>query len=175
MAELSRTRDVEVLFKGDAYPVRIDATMQAQGWQGGQGVKWTGSPKDEFLVTYSDGLYGGFLLWGSNEDSDVYTAMTGQQVAYGYGILCTGGWVMTTRTFELYTYASRTGPGPLVPITYTVGERLVFSLRGWFTNEDEWTEAGDPRAPNGFFIATVIRAPVLNKRGVPYLTLQTGI
>lgn len=172
--EITRNRDVEVLFRGDSYPVSLDSTLLGTGWQGGQGVKWVDSPKDEFIVGPSDGLYGGFLLWGSDESSDVYTAMTGQQVEYGYGILCCGGWLIATRTFEQYTWASRQA-GPLVPITYTVGERLLFSLRGLFTNEDEWTLSGDPRAPNGYYIATVAQAPVLNARGVPFLTLQTSI
>ncbi len=175
MAEFNPTRDVEVQFKGDSYPVAISSAMQASGWQGGQGVQWADSMKDEFLVSYSTGRYGGFLLWGSNEPSDQYIALVGQQVAYGYGILCAGGWLIQTRTFERYTYASRTGGGPLVPITYVIGERLVFSLRGFFTNEDEWTIASDPRAPNDFFIASVADIPHPNLRGDLYLTLSTSI
>jgi hypothetical protein len=111
------------------------------------------------MVDVSDGTYGGFLLWGSDESSDQWTAMTGQQVAYGYGVLCSGGWVIATATYEKYTWTSRQGPGPLVPNVYRVGERLVFSLRGYWTREDEWTLSGDPRAPNTYYIANVIQTP----------------
>ena len=170
----SRIRDVNVLFKGDSYTVMIDPALQASGWQGGQGVQWVDAPIDEFMVGASDGVYGGFLLWGSNEDSDQYIALVGQQVAYGYAVLCAGGWLMNTRTFEQFTWLSRQ-VGPLVPITYTVGERVRFSLRGYWTNEDEWTLSGDPRGSNGYFIGSVVGGPTPNDHGVPYLTIQTSI
>lgn len=175
MPELARTRDCVVLFKGDSYSVLVDDAMQAGGWQGGQAVRWVDSPRDEFLVSYSDGLYGGFMLWGSNESSDQYVSTFEQQPTYGYGTFCAGGWLMMTRTFERYTYASRTGGGPLVPITYTVGQRLLFSLRGYWTNEDEWTLSGDPRAPNGYYIGNVVQAPAPNAQGEYYMTIQTSI
>lgn len=174
MGVITATRDVEVLFKGDSYTVSVDSAMLASGWQGGQGVKWTQSTKDEFLTTYSDGLYGGFLLWGSNESSDQYIAYTEQQLKYGYAVLCAGGWLIQTRTFERYTYASRQA-GPLVPITYIVGQRLVFSLRGLLTSEDEWTLSGDPRAPNTYYVANVVDVPQPNARGDLYITVQTSI
>lgn len=167
-------RDVNVKFKGGAYPVALDSVLLASGWQGGQGVMWAQSPKDEFLVTRSDGRYGGFLLWGSNEDSDQHVSFVQQQLVYGHAILCTGGWLMSTRTFETHTYASRLVP-PLVPIVYTPGEGLRFSLRGFFTNEDEWTASGDPRAPNGFYLGRVVQVPTLNEIGVSYLTIQTSL
>lgn len=175
MSEFNPTRDVVVLFKGDSYTVSVDAAMRTNGWIGGQGVQWVDSTKDEFLVSYSTGLFGGFMLWGSNESSDQYIAYVDQQPAYGYGVLCAGGWLIHTRAFELYTYASRTGGGPLVPISYTIGQKLLFSLRGYWTNEDEWTLSGDPRAPNGYFVGNVVSTPRTNALGVPYLTLQTSI
>ena len=175
MAELPRTRDVVPLFKGDSLTVMVNDLMRTNGWQGGQAVQWVDSPRDEFLVSYSDGLYGGFLLWGSNETSDQFISTEEQQPKYGYATLCLGGWLMYTRTFERYTYASRTGGGPLVPITYTAGQRVLFSLRGWWTNEDEWTLSGDPRAPNGYYVGSVVQAPVPNEQGVYYITLQTSI
>ena len=170
--EFPRTRDCYTLFKGDAYTVAVDQTMVQQGWQGGQGVMWAASARDEFIVTTSDGLYGGFLLWGSNEDSDQFISMTGQQPLYGYGTLCAGGWIIATRTFEQYTYASRQ-LGPLVPLVYTAGIRVRFSLRGFWTVEDEWTLSGDPRAPNDFYIGSVIQPPSTDNNN--YLTLQTSI
>ena len=173
MTEILRTRDLVVLFKGDSYPVMIDDTMKANGWAGGQGVQWTDAPIDEFMVTYSGGIYGGFLLWGSNESSDQFTAITGQQVAYGYAILCAGGWLISTSIYERYTYASRHGLGPLVPNIYTVGERLVFSNRGLFTREDEWTASLDPRKPNTYYIANVVEVPSADNNW--FITVQTSI
>jgi hypothetical protein len=78
-----------------------------------------------------------------------------------------------TTSFEQYTYASRIGGGPLVPITYNASDRLLFSLRGYFTSEDEWTLSGDPRAPNSYFIAFVIQAPSTVTSG--YMTIQVSI
>lgn len=175
MPELARTRDCVTLFKGDSYTVMVDDAMRAGGWQGGQAVRWIDSPRDEFLVTYSDGLYGGFLLWGSNEPSDQFISTEEQQPAYGYATLCLGGWLMMTRTFEQYTWASRNGGGPLVPLTYTVGQRVLFSLRGFWTVEDEWTASADPRGANGYFVGSVVQAPRPNQKGELYLTLQTSI
>jgi hypothetical protein len=175
MSQLTRTQDVVVLFRGDAYTVMVDPTMRTNGWHGGQGVQWLDSNLDEFLTTYSDGLYGGFMLWGSNEPSDQFVSTQEQQPQYGYGVLCLGGWLIMTRTFERYTYASRVGGGPLVPLTYQVGQRILFSLRGYFTVEDEWSAAGDPRAPNGYYVGSVVQAPTQNNQGEYYVTLQTSI
>ena len=170
--EFPRIRDVETLFKGDAFSVAVDQTMATQGWQGGQFVRWVDSPRDEFLVSFSDGLYGGFLLWGSNESSDQFISMTGNQPLYRFCTLCAGGWLMATRTYEKYTWASRQF-GPLVSIVYTPGSRLRISLRGWLTSEDEWTLSGDPRAPNTYYIGSIIQAPSADNNF--YITVQTSI
>lgn len=175
MPELNRNRDCVVLFKGDSYAVAIDPTMKANGWKGGQGVRWTDSSRDEFMVTYSDGLYGGFAIWGSNEPSDQYIATVEQQPTYDYVVVGLGGWLIMTVTFEQYTWASRNLGGPLVPLVYTVGQRILFSLRGYWTVEDEWTASGDPRGANGYYIGSVVQAPIPNSQGVLYLTLQTSI
>lgn len=167
-----RSRDVETLFKGDSWPVAVNQPLAQSGWQGGQFVKWVDSPRDEFLVGISDGLYGGFLLWGSNESSDQFISMTGAEPLYGFSTLCVGGWLIATRTYEKYTWASRQ-LGPLVAITYTEGVRLRISLRGLATPEDEWTLSADPRAPNNYYIATVVQAPSSDNNY--YLTLQTSI
>jgi hypothetical protein len=159
MPELLRTRDCVILLKGDAYGVTVDDAMAQAGWVGGQGVQWVTPTTDEPTVTLSDGLYSGFMLWGSDESSDQYTAMTRQFPHYRYGVQGAGGWHILTIAYEKYTYASRTGGGPLVPINYTASDRLVFSLRGYFTTEDEWTLSGDPRAPNNYYIAFVTQAP----------------
>lgn len=171
--EIFRTRDCVVFRKGDAYTVSVSDTMRSSGWLGGQGVRWIDSSKDEFLVDYSDGLYGGFCLWGSDESSDQLTAITFQQPAYGYVVFCAGGWLISTTTYEKYTYVSRTGGGPLVPIVYTAGVRLRFSLRGRWTPEDEWTLSLDPRKPNNFYVGTIVESPTALTNF--YLTLQTSI
>jgi hypothetical protein len=173
MPEQARTRDCVILVKGDAYPVTIDAAMAAGGWRGGQAVQWAASGKDEFVVTYSDGLYAGFLLWGSDESSDQFTAMTRNQPAYRFATVGAGGWIIMTTSFEQYTYASRTGGGPLVPITYSASDRLLFSLRGYWTKEDEWSLSGDPRAPNGYYIGFVCQAP--SPTNYQYMTIQVSI
>ena len=174
MTEILRTRDCTVHFKGDAYPVAVSQSMISTGWPGGQGVQWCDSPLDEFRVTYSDGVYGGFLLWGSDETSDQLTGTSGNQLAYGYAILCAGGWLASFDTYERYTWDSRHGIGPAnVPIVYTVGERLVFSNRGYWTNEDEWTKVLDPRGSNTFYVAYVVQAPRITNNW--RLVLQTAI
>jgi len=172
MPEIIRTRDCVVHSKGDAYAVAVSDAMITGGWPGGQGVAWADSTADEFMVTYSDGLYGGFLLWGSDEDSDQLTAMTGNQLTYRFSVLCAGGWLLSTTTYERYTYASRMAP-PLVPIVYVPGNRLRFSLRGYWTTEDEWTASGDPRAPNPYLIGCIVEAPSANNDW--YLVIQTSI
>src|ERR1700676_2314782 len=148
MPEIFHTRDVVTFVKSANVPVMVSDRMAAGGWPGGQGVKWVDSPTyDTFLVDYSDGQYGGFLLWGSNESSDQFIAYTKNQSTYQFGVMCIGPWLVSTSTYEKYTYASRTGGGPLVQNVYTPGNKLRFSLRGYFTPEDEWTLSGDPRAP----------------------------
>ncbi len=173
MAVFPRTRDCLILVKGDAYPVTVSASLAQGGWQGGQGVQWAPNPGlDAPMVTYSTGYYAGFMLWGSDETGDDYTAMTRHQPAYRISVVGAGGWLISTRSFEKYTWASRQG-GPLVPLVYVESDRLVFSLRGFFTSEDEFTLSGDPRAPNNYYIAYVAQAPSAATDG--YLTLQTSI
>lgn len=173
MPELTRTRDCIILVKGDAYGVTVDDAMARAGWLGGQGVQWVTPTKDEPTVTLSDGLYSGFMLWGSNESSDQFTAITGQFPHYHYGVMGAGGWHICTLAFERYTYASRIGPGPLVPLTYNASDRLVFSLRGYWTKEDEWSLSGDPRAPNNYYIGFVTQAPSTATQG--YMSIQVSI
>jgi len=158
MPEIIRTRDCTVHFKGDAYPVSVSSIMLQNGWGGCQGVQWADSPTDEFVVTYSDGLYGGFLLWGSNEPADAWTALSGNQLKYGFAILCAGGWLTSTSNYEKYTWESRQ-VGPLVPNNYVVGKRLTWSLRGLLTCQNEWFLSGDPRGSNTYYVAYVIQKP----------------
>lgn len=171
MPEIFRSRDCIVFAKGDSQPVAVDAAMVTAGWPGGQGVEWTTSGSDERVVTFSRGLYGGFLLWGSNEPGDDYAAMTRSQTTYRYATFCSGGWLISTTSYERYTYASRLA-GPLVAITYTANQPLYFSGRGLWTNEDELTLAGDPQAP-AFFTGFVAQVPKATNNY--YLGIQTSL
>jgi hypothetical protein len=172
MPEIDRTRDLIILKKGDCYVVAISPSLARSGWVGGQGAVWYDAGRDEMTVTASDGAGQGFFVWGSSEDGDQYTAMTGYQPAYGFAVLGFGGWLISTRSFERYTWASRQ-VGPLVPITYAAQDEVVFSLRGLFTNEDEWTLAGDPRAPNDNILGVVTQPPSALTNN--YITLQIRV
>lgn len=172
MTEILRTRDCVVFYRSDSYAVAVSTQMTAGGWTGGQGVQWVDSPLDEFKVSYTDGCFGGFVLWGSDESSDQYVSFVGNQIEYGFAVLCTGSWLMSTTSYERHTYASRQS-GPLVPLAYTEGDLLYFSLRGYWTNEDEWTLSGDPRAPNIHTCGVVMQQPsAINSF---YLGVQTAI
>jgi len=170
--ELVRNRDVVVLVSDLTIPVMIDETMAQLGWVGGQGVTWAPTSDDNFLATFSDGTYGGFVLWGSNESGDQYVAYTGNQPTYRFAVACVGTWVISTVAYEKYTLQSRLVP-PLVPNVFTPEQRLRFSLRGLLTPQDEWSISGDPRAPNNFLVASVIQPPsALNNN---YLMVQTTL
>lgn len=172
MPEIIRARDVIVFFYGDRQTVTVDSLMVANGWAGGQGVQWVGSTADERIVTYSSGLYGGFLVWGSDETADRFTAMTRQQVTYRYATMFSGGCLISTSSYERYTYASRTGGGPLVPLVYAPNDVLYLSLRGLWTKEDELTLSGSPLAPC-FFTGFVAQVPKVTNRY--YLGIQTSM
>lgn len=173
MTGIARTRDVIVFFKGATLTVDVTEGDAANGWVGGQGFQWAPTSQDRLLATRSDGLYGGLALWGSNEVSDDYVASTRNQPTYQYVVLMAGGWMIATPHFEKYTYASRVGGGPLVPLVYQASDRLVLSLNGLLTKQDEWTQAGDPRAPNNYYIAFVVQTPTPARNG--YMTVQVSI
>lgn len=145
--DLVRSRDCVVFVKDITQTALVSSTMLAGGWVGGQGVQWAQSVGQEPMVTYSAGHFGGFMVWGSDEVSDKFTAMTGQFLTYGYGVIMYGEALISTSSYERYTYASRTGGGPLVPINYLSADPLYFSLRGLWTKEDELTLSGNPAAP----------------------------
>ena len=162
MTELFRTRDCVVLQKGRTTTVSITDDMAVAGWKGAQGVMWAPSGVDGFFVDISDGDIAGFCLWGSDESSDQFTAMTGNQPAYQFAVIGFSGWVIMTPTYEVYTLASRTGPGPLVPLVYSANDTLYFSLRGYWTKEQE--QGSNDKT--GF----VVQAPTPCRNN--YLTLQ---
>ena len=167
-----RTRDCIAVVRDASVPALVDSAMADGGWVGGTGVTWVGSAADTFIVTYSDGTYGGFLLWGSDEEADQWVSYVGNQPTYKVSQVCLGSWVISTVAFERYTLASRLAP-PLVENHYVVGRRLRFSLRGMWTPEDEWTVSGDPRGANTAFVGIVIQAP--SERNNQHLMLQTAM
>lgn len=170
--DLIRGRDCIVFYYGDRHTVAVDDALVAGGWPGGQGVTWVNSALDEPTVTYSNGLYGGFLVWGSDEPADRFTGMTNQQRVYQYGVMFSGGCLISTSSYERYTWASRTLGGPLVPLTYTPNAILYLSLRGLWTTEDELTLSGDPLAPC-FFVGFVAQVPKASNQF--FLGIQTSM
>lgn len=137
MYEVFRSRDLVGFVKGETQTVAVDNALASSGWPGGQGVRWTtATASDERVVTYSDGRYGGILIWGSDEEGDRFTSTTRQQPHYRYATLWSGGCLVATSSYERYTYTSRVS-GPLVPLTYAAQDTLYLSLRGLWTNENE--------------------------------------
>lgn len=170
--EIARTRDVIVLYKDLTIPVRLDNGLLQNGWPGGQGVQWAPSTSDNLVVTASDGIGCAFLLWGSDEESDQYVSYTQNQLASTHAIACTGTWIISTSSYESYTYESRQ-LAPLVANTFVTGEQVYFSLRGLITPQDEWDITADPRAPNPYPVGTVIQPPSSSNNF--YLMLQTSL
>lgn len=171
MTEIVRSRDLILFFAGDKYTVTPSADMLAQGWKGGQGVMWAPGVKDERTVTFSNGNYGGLMLYGSDEVPDMHTGLTGNQVTYRFATILLGGCLISTSTYERYTYASRQ-IGPLVPLVYTPNQILYFSLRGYWTNEDEASIVGAPYAPD-FFTGFVAQVPKAQNNY--FLGIQTSL
>lgn len=167
MVEVLRSRDCIVWSKSAITTVAVSDAMVSSGWAGGQGVQWTNSLGNERVVTYSNGLFGGYLIWGSNESSDQYTAMTKQHIAYKYGVMVFSGSLMATTTYERYTYASRLA-GPLVPLSYTSNQPLRLSLRGYWTNEDEMSVTSHVQAPSPVvgFVAQIPKSVNNNFLGI---------
>lgn len=157
MPEIIRSRDCIVFFKGDSQPVIVSQDMINLGWAGGQGVQWVDSSNDERKVTFSTGLYGGFLVWGSDESADEYTSITKQQLAYRYAVMLSGGCLIATTSYERYTYASRIGGGPYVSLTYQANDILYLSNRGLWTKENEMNLI-DPTT-SAFFTGFVAQVP----------------
>lgn len=173
ITEIIRGRDCIVFFKGDAYTVIPSVALLASGWTGGIGVMWSPGTNDERTVSLSDGRYGGILIWGSNELADQYNSQTGNQVSCRFATFMAGGGLISTSSYERYTYASRLA-GPLVLITYRPNDFLYFSLRGLWTNENEATLTVPPRpwAPD-FFTGFVAQVPKASNNW--FLGIQTGL
>jgi hypothetical protein len=164
---LERSRDLILMYKGDSIPVIIHSDMVLRGWPAGQGVEWVSTTGDRRVVTYSTGRYGGFLWMGSEEEE--LTSFSRSQPAYRWATMFTGGCILETTTYEKYTYASRQS-GPLVPLVYSSNAPLYFSLRGWFTCEDEMTLTSDSRGPARSFAVVSSTPRSVNQY---YLGVQT--
>jgi hypothetical protein len=173
MPDIIRSRDCTIFYYGDSQTVVVSDAMLRGGWAGGQGAQWVGSTVDERVVTYSKGLFGGFLAWGSDERGDDYASITRQQLTYAYATLFSGSCLISTSSYEKYTYLSRTTSGsPLIPIVYQPNDFLYFSLRGLWTTEDELTLSSDSLAPC-FFSGMVAQVP--RQDNSFYLGIQTSM
>jgi hypothetical protein len=158
--DIVRARDCVLFGKGDSHVVTVDETMIRGGWAGGQGVMWVDSPLPEPVVSYSNGLYGGFMLWGSDESADQYVSTTRAQLVHPQSaVMMAGNAILSTSSYERYTYASRIGGGSLVSLVYAPKDPLYFSRRGLWTKEDESSQGvALPFAP-AFFVGFVLQAP----------------
>jgi hypothetical protein len=158
--DIVRSRDCVLFGKGDSHPVTVDEAMLLGGWAGGQGVMWVDSTHPEPVMSYSNGLYGGFLLWGSDESADQYVSTTRAQLVHPSSVvMMAGNAILSTSTYERYTYLSRISGGSLVPLVYACKDPLYFSRRGLWTIENE-AELGTP-LPFGsaFFTGFVLQPP----------------
>ena len=172
MTEIVRNRDLILFFRGDAYTVTPGPNMRASGWKGGQGVRWVPGQNDEQTVEISDGRFGAIALSGSDEVADMHTGLTNAQVTAKYLTVLLGGSLISTSTYERHTWASRQGPGPLIPIVYTPNQILYLSLRGYWTPEDEAGLSGAPWG-NSFFAGFVAQVP--KESNNYYLGVQTSM
>lgn len=171
--DIVRARDCVIFSKGDAHMVAVDDAMVARGWAGGQGVQWVDSTLEEPVVSYSQGLYGGFLIWGSDESADQYTAMTRSQLVHPKSaVMMAGNAVISTSSYEKYTYASRLA-GPLVPLVYAPKDPLYFSRRGLWTKEDEASQGVPLSFAPAFFTGFVVQTPAPVNQF--YLGVQTSL
>jgi hypothetical protein len=171
MTEIVRSRDLIVFFKGDNYTVTPGPGMVANGWLGGQGVTWIPGVNDERTVGISDGRYGGIAMFGSDEVADMHTGLSGTQRTARWVTILLGGSLISTSTYERYTWASRQA-GPLVPLVYTPCQILYMSSRGYWTNEDEAPLTGALWGTN-FFAGFVAQVPKANNNY--FLGVQTSM
>lgn len=158
--DIVRGRDCFLFGKGDSHVVTVSPEMIASGWAGGTGVMWADSPHQEPVVSYSNGLYGGFMLYGSGESADQFKSDTRRQLVHPQSaVMMAGNAIISTSSYERYTYASRLAGGTLDPLVYAPGAPLYFSRRGLWTIEDEASQGTPlPFAP-AFFTGFVTGIP----------------
>lgn len=138
------TRDLVFLYKGDNITVKTNPALTASGWDGGQFVRWYADGTGELTIALANGVFCGFLPFGSDEDSDQFTALTESDVTYKKAVLYFGGNIYYTRTYETETYKSRHAIDPYTPLVYTANQILYVSENGKLTNEDESDPAVNP-------------------------------
>ena len=172
--DVVRGRDCILFSKGDSFVVRVSEEMIAGGWSGGTGATWVDSPHSEPVVSYSSGLFGGFMLYGSDESADQFKSDTRRQLVHPQSaVMVAGSAVLSTSSYEHYSYASRLSGGALVPLVYRSGEPLFFSRRGMWTLEDEASLGAPlPFAPAQSAGVVVNPPAVSNQR---FLTIQTTL
>lgn len=130
-------RDCVLIKKGDSVTVKVEASLAALGWVGGTFFRWVDDGSGEPCLGLSYGVAAGYAVFGSGEEGDQYTSLTGQNTRYSYVNLFYGNAIFATRNFERHTYASRNGVGPLVPLTYKFNGLVYVSENGLLTTEDE--------------------------------------
>jgi hypothetical protein len=157
--DVIRGRDLVLFGKGDSHVVTVNAEMIEGGWAGGTGVTWVDSSHAEPVVGYSNGLFGGFMLYGSDESADQYKSDTRRQLAHPQSaVMMSGTAIISTSSYERYTYASRVS-GSLEPLVYAARDPLYFSRRGLWTKEDESSQGSVlPFAP-AFSCGVVMATP----------------
>lgn len=171
--DILRGRDCVMFGRGDSHMVTADAAMVEKGWPGGIGVQWVDSDLEEPVVTFSSGLYGGFVFAGSEEPGVEMTAEDGLEIAHPMAtVMFAGNCLISTSTYERYTYESRMSGGPLVPLVYRPADPLYFSLQGFWTKEDELTLSGSPLAP-AFFTGFTYGVPQPSNQF--FLGIQTSL
>ena len=98
--------------------------------------------------------------------------MTRNGIVYQTTVMIAGGSLISTSSYERYTWASRTMGGPFVPLVYAPNDVLFMSLRGLWTNEDELFLSGSLLAP-AFFAGFVSQIPKVQNNF--YLGIQTSM
>ena len=177
-------RDCVLFHKGDTMPIKISATLATRGWVGGAFVRWGDDGTGEPGVDLANGTYCGFLPFGSNESGDQYTAITQTNVRSRTVSLYFGGNFLATTSYERYTYASRHGGGPLVPLVYSVQQFLYVSENGLLTNQDESDPAvnagglfpdGTPITVRFLYFGICALPPSTLSNGYAYVQTNVGI
>lgn len=137
-------RDCAVLHKGIMWTPKLSANLIKRGWQGGEMARFVDDGSGEPVIDIGNGIFSGFMPFGSNESGDQWTAMTGQNVRYGYAVMYFGGNIYYTQVYETQTYKSRHGLSATTYQTYTPNQPLYCSENGRITGEDESNTAVNP-------------------------------
>ena len=141
------SKDVELLFPGDRFPVSVGPVLRRTGWRGGIWVQYITSPEGDFVVEVSDGnRAAGFILFQSEMYPPLPTLLgspanwTSYQPATGVGgqnvmTMVNGGIRVFFRVFETQgiVVGARTGPD----LVYTLNDALKVSENGLLCNDSD--------------------------------------